>query len=166
MSGWGIPGRLRMNPPVSRWAVAPSPEESHEDKAEEPVRLWQVGQLFPCPLLPYVSLPGLGAWHQGLSITVFFLQVAIPSITTSNASYVPKMRGFRSAKATCFMSPSHILLSGHHLEQGPSSTCATASCPFTAACKAGPWCPHLADRKMGSNGCHLTSYLATEAHLS
>lgn len=26
MSGWGIPGWLRMNPPVSRWAVAPSPE--------------------------------------------------------------------------------------------------------------------------------------------
>ena len=27
MSGWGTPGWLRMNPPVSRWDVAPSPED-------------------------------------------------------------------------------------------------------------------------------------------
>lgn len=160
MSGCGTPDRLRMNPPVSRWAVAPSPE-SHmrtRQRIQSECGRWASCSQLSSP----VCLPRLGAWHQGLYITSFFLQVTTPSTTASNGSYMLS-EGLQVCKGYLVYEPFHILLCRCHLEQAPvlSPLTVSVSCPLAAVCQTGPLCSHLTEGKMGLGDCHPSLYLAT-----
>lgn len=151
MSGWETPGRLRMNPPVSRWAVAPSPEGHMRTRQKN----WSGYSRWPssarCPSSP----PCLSSWTWGsalgLSITFFFSPGSHTQHYNFKNSSSMLSEGRQACQGHLCYEPFVLLLSEGHLEQGPMlspSTCATtASCPLAETCQIGPLCPHLTDWK-------------------
>ena len=122
MSGWGTPGWLRMKPPVSRWAVAPYPEDQKKMVRQK-----------SSPGMAGGSDSSLGgssssSWlarvpvTRPTSSTFLFPQVGPPSTMAFSISSMP--RGFSFAPLPTLSLPTRLwdLMSHGRPKPAPAST--------------------------------------------